>query len=46
MKARWAAPRIKHRDHILEKFDRGEGVFEFCDMSAGAMKVLARLKAL
>jgi hypothetical protein len=39
MKARWAAAPTKRHDHILEKFDRGEDVFEFCDMSAGAMKV-------
>ena len=30
---------VRHRDRILEKFDRGEDVFEFCDMGAGVMKI-------
>jgi hypothetical protein len=46
MKARWAHCVLNIAIISSKKFDRGEDVFEFCDMSAGAMKVLAKLKAL
>jgi hypothetical protein len=29
----------KRRDRVLEKFDRGEDVFEYCDLKAGVLKI-------